>query len=239
METGGMKESGQRADDMNLGQKIVGVFTSPGQTFASLDQKPSWIVPFIIAVVVGLIYVFLTTDIIIKDTLAQQEEQMLEQGMDSAQIDQAMATTEKFMRFSMPAFAVVMPLVLWVVIAGVFMFVGNVVLGGTGSFKKVFSVTAWSWLIQILGSLIMLPLVLAKETILITFSPAAMMSSAAKMTFLYQFMSKLDIFNIWFLAVLSIGLAVIYRMKTQKMATAACTVFLLWALVSAGWSQLF
>lgn len=233
METSGM----EKTDELSIGQKIVGIFTSPGQTFVSIDHKPSWIVPFVITVVIGLVFIFLTTDIIISDTLAQQEEKMIEQGVESAQIDQALGMTEKFMGFLLPAFAIVGPLVFWAVIAGVFMFVGNVILGGTSSFKKVYSVTAWSWLIHVLGSLILLPLVLTKETIMISFSPTAMMSDEGRMTFMYQFLSKFDLFNIWFVAVLAIGLAVIYKMKTQKMATAAFVVFLIWALVSAGWSQ--
>jgi len=237
METSGMEETVQPSDELSVGQKVIGVFTSPGQTFESIDKKPSWIVPFIITVVIGLGFVYLTTDIITSDTLTQQEEEMIEQGMDSAQIEQALGMTEKFMKFFLPAFTIVGPLVFWAIIGGVFMFVGNVILGGSSSFKKVYTVTAWSWLIHVLGSLILLPLVLAKETIMISFSPAAMMSDESRMTFMYQFLSKFDLFNIWFVAVLAIGLAVVYKMKTQKMVTAAFVVFLIWALGSAGWSQ--
>jgi len=73
----------------------------------------------------------------------------------------------------------------------------------------------------------------------VSFSLAALMSDEARKTFLYQLLSKVDIFWIWWLAVYSIGLAVIYKMKTQKMATTVGTVYLIYAVVAAALSGLF
>lgn len=220
-------------------QKIIGVFTSPGKTFASMAQDPSWLLPIIIFAAVNLIFLFTAQDIIIQETLTQQEEKMLEQGMDSEQIGQALATTEKFIKYASPIMAVVVPLIILLIVSAVFLFVGNVVMGGSVTFKQLFSVTAHSWLIFSLGALIVLPIVLAKDTMQVSFSLSTLMSEESEGTFIYQLLSKLDIFAIGWIAVQSIGLAAIYKMKTQEMATAIISLYAIYAIVASAIGSAF
>lgn len=220
-------------------QKIIGVFTSPAKTFASIDAKPTWLVPIMIVAAVSLLFTFVASDVLVNETLTQQEEKMLERGMDGDQIDQTLATTGKVMKYTMPIFAVIMPMIITAIVAGVFLFVGNVVLGGSSSFKKVFSVTVHSWLVFMVGALIMLPIVLAKETMQVSFSLATLMSDESKTSFLYQLLSKVDVFAIWWIAVFSIGMAVIYKMKTQKMAIAVGAVYAIYTVVASALTSMF
>ncbi len=125
------------------------------------------------------------------------------------------------------------------IVSGVFLFVGNVILGGKTSFKKVLSVTAWSWLIFSLAGLVMLPLVLSQETMQISFSLATFMSDESKNTFLYLFLQKVEIFTIWWIAVYSIGLGIIYKMKTQKITIAVGIVYFIYAVVESAMGGMF
>lgn len=239
MNTETMVEKPTVGEDTGLFQKLIGVFTAPAKTFASIEAKPSWLAPLIIVAAVNLIFVFVAGDIITNETLTQQEEGMMEKGMDSDQIAQALDTTEKVMKYTVPLFSVVGPVVVLLIVAGVFLFVGNVVLGGVSTFKMVFSVTTWSWLILTLYALIVLPLVLAKETMLVNFSLATFLSDESRKTFLYQLLSKIDIFYIWWIVVYGIGLAVIYKMKAQKTVTAVAVVYAIYAVVASALSGLF
>jgi len=232
-------KNGPKGEELSIVQKIVGVFTAPTKTFASVDLSPTWIVPFLITVAIGLLFIFLAGDIITNDSLDLQAEQMEKQGLTSEKIEERLEGVEKFMRYGMPVFAVLRPLVFILVISGVFMLVVSLILGGSTKFKKVFSVTNWSWLIQAVGGLLILPLVLAQETIFIPFSFATFLSEESRLTFLYAFLNELDIFNIAFVGVLSIGLAVIYKMETQKMVIAGFTVLVLWAMGYGGWVAIF
>jgi len=225
--------------ELSVFQKIIGVFTSPARTFASITAKPSWLVPVLIMSAVNLTFIFSARDVILNETLIQQEEAMLEKGMDEEQIDQALGATEKFMKYLSPVSAVVFPFIVLLIVAGVYLFVGNVILGGSAKYKQVLSVTAYSWLILSLYGLVILPIVLAKETMLVTFSAAIVMPVEDKTTFLYQLLSKVDIFYAWWIAVYSIGLATLYKMKTQKVAIAVVTVYVLYALVSASLTGMF
>jgi hypothetical protein len=239
MNSENMGEGGPVGQNLNAFQKVIGVFTSPAKTFASIAQSPSWIVPVAIIIVINLVFIFAVRDILVQETLTQQEEKMLEQGLDSEQIDQALSRAEWGIRNFAPVTGVVFPLILLLIIAGVFLFVGNAILGGLATFKKVFSVTAYSSLIGSLAALIMLPIVLANETMQVSFSLATLMSEEARGTFLYQLLAKVDIFWIWWIAVQSIGLAAIYKMKTQKMAKAVVIVYGIYAIIASAITAAF
>jgi len=36
--------------DLNVVQRVIGVFVSPGETFAQVDRKPDWLVPLILLI---------------------------------------------------------------------------------------------------------------------------------------------------------------------------------------------
>ena len=217
----------------------MGIFTSPAKTFASIDLSPTWIVPLALVLAVNLVFVYFANNIILDETLVQQEEAMVERGMDPEKIDQAIAQVEKWTPISIWVFTIIGPPIMLAIVSGVFLFVGNVILGGKTSFKKVLSVTAWSWLIFSLAGLVMLPLVLSQETMQISFSLATFMSDESKNTFLYRFLQKIEIFTIWWIAVYSIGLGVIYKMKTQKITRAVGIVYFIYAVVASALGGMF
>jgi len=233
-------ESTTRTDtQMSAFQKVVAVFTSPGKAFASIDVKPQTIIPIVIICAISIAFVIIAGDVILNETITQQESKMQEQGMTAEQIDQALDMTRSFMKYTTPLFAIIMPIVIIAIVAGIFLFVGNVILGGKSNYKKVFSVTAWSWLILSASSILVLPLVLQKQTMNVSFSLATFMSDEAKTTFLYQLLQKVDIFFIAWIAVYSIGLAVIYKMETRKTAAAVTVVYVLYAVIASYVSNAF
>lgn len=240
MNTESMVERPTVTEDSNVFQNIIGVFTSPAKTFARIDAKPSWILPLIIISVVNLIFIYFAGNVILNETLQQQEQTMMERGTDQETIDQTLEATEKFMAGPfMYVTTLAFPLIIIVIVAGVFLFVGNVVLGGASTFKKVFSVTCWSWLILTAYGLILLPLIVSQKTMLVNFSLAAFLPDDQRNSFLYQLFTRIDVFYGWWIAVYSIGLAVIYKMKTQKTAIAVTAVYAIYAVVASALSGLF
>ena len=231
--------NGPEGEELSIVQKIVGIFTAPAKAFASIDLSPSWIIPLTLILAVNLVFVYFANDIILEETLVQQEEAMMERGMDAEQIDAALTQVESWTPISVWVLSIIGPPIILAIVSGVFLFVGNVILGGKTSFKKVLSVTAWSWLIFSLAGLVMLPLVLSQETMQISFSLATFMSEESKNTFLYLFLQKIEVFTIWWIAVYSIGLGVIYKTTTQKMATAVGVVYFIYAVVASALGGMF
>lgn len=220
-------------------ETILKVFTAPKIAFEAVRENPSWILPVAIYLAISVGFIFLTKDIIIQEAVKAQEEQMLERGMSQEDIDQSTAMMKKGMQFFLPISGVVFPLILLVVVAGISLFVGNVILGGQAAFKNVFAVTAYASLVTSLSALLSLPIILANQSMEVSFSLALLLPGEGEKSFLHRFLTHIDIFWIWWLAVQSIGLAVIYRMRTQRFAMVLGALFLAYALVSSGLATLF
>jgi hypothetical protein len=72
--------------------RIIGVFTSPGNTFLSIQAKPAWLIPAIILLILTVAFVFIAKPIILTESAEQQQIAMEKRGMSQEQIETA---TEK------------------------------------------------------------------------------------------------------------------------------------------------
>jgi len=216
--------------------RMLNVFTNPQRTFQALKVKPDWIIPALIVVVVmGLFGYVQTTHQGLVETANEMARQKLEaRNMTSEQIDQAMAMSEKFRKFS-PLTTAVIPLVLLVFLgSGVWLFVSNTLMGAKASYPQMLAVTSYTLLISALGTLIKLPVMMANNNLFVHFSLATFMPDSARETFIYKFlMSATDLFSIWAMAVLSIGIAVICQLKVNKVWPIVVLVNLIVFAISA------
>jgi hypothetical protein len=228
-------ESEPVVEEMSAAGRVINVFVSPRKTFESIDARPAWLLPFFLILLVNVVFILSSQDIIVEQTISTQETEMLARGAEPDEIEQTTGITRKMMQFTV-FFGLGFTTVLLFLVPAVFLFVGNVVLGGSSTYKKVLCVTIHAWLIMSLAALVMLPLVLAKESMLVTFSLAAFLPESSASSFLYQLLSKVEVFTIWFLIVESIGLAVIYKMETKRVATAVFVTYLVYALGASGLS---
>ena len=78
-----------------------------------------------------------------------------------------------------------------------------------------------------------LPIMLSQQTINVHFSLATFLSDSAQETFLYKFLSKIELFNIWFIAVLCIGIAVMINKDAKKIWPIVAGLYLVWYLGSS------
>lgn len=202
--------------------RIFGIFTSPRETMDGIVARPSWIVPLVILVVAVGISSYLLKDLIVDQAL----EGMAQEGkMTQEQMDATIPFIEKSTLFAPLIF---MP-VMYLLLAGVFMFVGNVILGGETKFKIPFSVVCWSGIVSLLSSIVNIPLMLSRGDMT---SPTslAFLGGEDKGSPIFFLLSQLDLFYFWWLAVLGIGFAAVYKLANQK---GIITVFACWAVFIA------
>ena len=228
-----MNTEGTSVKEMGPIGRIVGIFSSPRETFESIDRKPTWLVPFLVILIVTLLLQLLVMDIAIKDRLAALEARDVSAERFEAEQNQM----EGPLRYIGLIVTPIGMLVVWAIIAGILLFIGNTLMGGETKFKKVFSVVAWTSLIGLVGQIIGTFLILSKGTtrgvgtnlaILILPTPELGQSSS----FLYRVLSKFDVFTIWALALYIIGLAVIYRFTTKKSATLVIGVWAVYVVIA-------
>ncbi len=223
---------GQNAKEMGVFERIIGIFISPKPTFESIDRKPTWLVPLLISIVIALVLMYLTNDINIKDQLAQIERM----DLPAEQLEAAKARTEGPWQYLGLAIIPVATLAVLAILSAIFMFTGNTIMGGKGTFKKTFSVIAWSGLVGTVGTILNRILVLIKGTnrgVGINLSALLPLPELGKKpSVLYALLSKLDLFMVWELVLWIIGFAVVFRFTTKKSATMVILLWVIWIAVS-------
>ncbi len=218
--------------EMGVFGRIIGIFTSPRETFESIDRKPTWLVPFIINLVFVIVLQYLVMDIAIKDQIATMKARDLPAEQMQVIESRMQGPTKYIGMIAGP----VVTLIAWAILAGILLFGGNTIIGGETKYKKVFSVVAWSSLVGLLGGILKTFLILSKGTTHGVVTSLAILLPTPplgqKAPVFYRFLSRFDLFTIWTLILWIIGLAVIYRFTTKKSSTLVLSLWAIWIVIS-------
>jgi len=207
--------------------KLMDIFTAPTKAFTSLKEKPEWVTPFIIVLVVVALGAVVTVGMTKDTIIATQEEAMIERGMSDEQIDQALKVMSGPFMIVTSAFGAIFFIV---VVLLLFSFVVNLLLpvfDGTRGFKIVFSIVCFSALIKVPGTLLRLILITITKSPFVTTSLALAVPSLARDSFVYQLLASFDFFIIWEMILVGLGISITNEIKKQN---AYILVFLVWAI---------
>jgi len=216
--------------------RIIGVFTSPKQTFTSIAEKPSWIAPMllmmILAVVVGSL---LNTKMNWSQYIRHKaEENPRFEQLPEDQKDSAVATQVKFWSGSSYVIGAVFTPITILIFALIYMASFNLMSGAGVRYCQAFAITTHAFLPNVIVSIlaaIILPLKtygdVDPENIVATSLKAYLPETAPKP--LLALGGSLELFWIWCLALVAIGFAAANPRKV-KPGTAFGIVFGLWAV---------
>jgi hypothetical protein len=123
--------------------------------------------------------------------------------------------------------------VLAVIIAGIVMGVFNAIMGGNATFKQVFAIVAHSGVVISLAQIFGLPLAYARETMTSATNLAVFLPFLDENSFLARLLGSIDLFQIWWIVSLSIGLGVLFRKRTGPIASGILGVYVVIALIVA------
>ncbi|MEZ5317218.1 MAG: YIP1 family protein [Vicinamibacterales bacterium] len=230
--------------DMGLLARAIGVITSPTATFQAIVQQPR---PVIILLLIALV-----------TGVSAAIPQFTERGRQAAlqmQVEQMERFTgqplsdEMYQRMEAQSHspiggigAVVGTLIFMPIIAlfftALYWAVFNAVLGGTAAFKQVLGVVTHSMVVLALGALATLPVQLmsTKWTTTGPFNLAALAPMLAPESFLSRVLSGLNVFTIWQIAILGIGLGVLYKKKPGGITV---TLMVLYVVIVVGVVSIF
>jgi hypothetical protein len=208
--------------------RVVGVLTSPRATYADVAAHPRWL---------GVLVVVLAVSIASSSWLLSTEVGQ------RAVIDQQLQTLEAFGRtisdeeyqrmermapysvyFAAASQIVFVPLVT-LVIAGLAYAIFNGALGANAAFKQVFAVVAFSGVLTGLRALFVAPLNYARESLSSPTTLTAVVPFFDDTTFAARLLDSIDLFIIWWIVSLAIGLGVLYRRRTAPIATSLLLVY--------------
>ena len=223
---------------MGGASKVFNLFFEPRKVFQSLSIKPTWIVPFIIVALLGMGFFYFTYPYIM--------DQQVQRIQDNDKIPQQAKENiiEKLKEQNHPplwqlGIAPAGTLVSFVVIAAILFFVFNVLLGGDSSFRRVFSLYSYSSLVAIPSMVIKFPLIMARGNMNVQTSLALLLSPDSQGSFLYSVLSSFDVFNIWQVILVSMGLGVMYKFSTKKAFVAVLVLWMIWIGLKSGLGSAF
>jgi hypothetical protein len=224
------------AAPLSLVQRFVGILFSPKPTFASVVSYPRWLGMMLIStyLAVGAQFAFTSTEVGRQAALDQQIEMTSRFTTVTPEMEANMRQAmEKPAQRAIPLIAgPIFGLLFTAVIAGL-LFGVFAATGGTASFKQVMAVVAHAGVISGVLQVLLLPVWFLRGS----------MSSATNLgvfwpgdesSFIARFLGTLDLVWVWYLFVLAVGLAVLYRRRTQAIFVSLLGVFVVIAGLIAG-----
>jgi hypothetical protein len=218
--------------------RLSGVFFEPGKVFADVSQRPKWIAPILVSILVGLTLAYaISTHIGWESTIRQTfANNPRTADLPADQREKMIATGAKFAS-SLGWVAALLGTPLSVlIVAGVLTGLFNGLLGTELKFAQTFAVTAYALLVRALWNALMILLVYLKPpedfNIQVSpFSPAAYMNRLETPKWLMSLAGSLDLFTIWSIILLAIGFSVAAKkLSFAKSLTAIAIPWLIWVV---------
>ena len=217
--------------------RIFGVFFAPRATYAAVAAHPKWLGVLAVSCVLiaGGYFVFLSTEVGKKAAFDQQTQMIESFGikLNDAAYDRMEAGIERA-RYTTPIGQVIVIPIVLAIMAGILLGVFNALLGGDATYKQVYAILAHSTVIAVLQNLFALPLDYLRESLSSPTTLGAIMPFVDEGTFLGRLLSTIDLFQVWSIVSVAIGLGVLYKRRTTPIAVSLFIVFFVILAAVAG-----
>jgi len=226
---------------LSLPARVWGILTSPRETFVDVVARPRWfgmaaLVLIITAISTG---VFFSTQVGQTAWLDQLVEQARKSGQEMPEAQwAAMQKMASYMGLIYAGATLLLGPLMWLIISGLLFVVFNVAMGGTATFRQLFAVFVHSTAVTLLQTLFVTPLNYVRESITSATNLAVFLPMLDESSFLAKFLGTIDLFLVWWIVILSIGLAVLFKRKTGPIAAGLFVIYgVIAVIVAAFWGR--
>jgi Yip1 domain len=243
------------APPKNFIARLIGTWFSPGETFAEMKHSPKLLLPIIFAIVFGACTGYaMSQRLEMGRMMREQFDQAVADGKMKAEDADAQAkTVTRFATAQFVGGGALGTLIGALVIAGIFKLI-SMMMGHENTYASLFAVTLYTFIaVTLVSTIVFLILLYLKDPSEITFknmgnivasNVASWVSLIAGENTLPKFLngllSRIDVFSIWIIALLSIGYAAVtHRMKTGTAATYLIALYVVYALVASALGSMF
>lgn len=236
------------APPMGEAGRITGVLFDPKRAFASIAAKPTWILPVILSSIVGLVFIYLFTTRVGWDRyfhqLAETSSKM--QQMETQQREATIQMQEKVGPIFGYVFAIIGPALMAVIVGGVILLMCK--LGGAAlTFKQTFAMSAWASMPRVVAGILAIVVMFIKSPEdfnlqnPLAFNLGAFMEPPPNSgKFIYTLATSIDLFAIWSILLLAVGISVAARKVSFAKAVVLVGVpWIIWIFVAAGFAGMF
>jgi hypothetical protein len=227
---------GSESPGLSLPARVWGILISPRETFVDVAARPRWFGMMAVVLIVTAVCTgwFFSTQVGQTAWLDQVVEQARKAGREMPEAQWAtMQKMASYMGLIYAASTLFIAPIMWLLISGLLFAVFNAALGGVSTFKQLFAVFVHSTAITVVQQLFVTPLNYVRETMSSATNLAVFLPMLDESSFLAKFLGTIDLFLIWWVVVLSIGLGVLFKRKTGPIAVGLFLVYGVIAVVVA------
>ncbi len=223
--------------------RLLSVLIRPRRTFTELtaEARASWLTPMLVLTVTALLLVLVsgyikTRAAMMGEVTMPPDWQWWTPEMQNNYMQAQQATQGKTFVYIIPLVGAWTGLWLgWVLIAGL-LHLGSTLLGGRGTMQGALNVAAWASLTFAIRDVFRVIYMLAAGHAIGSPGLSGFATSAG---FLPQLLSRLDLFVIWYVILLMIGIAIFDGLSRGKAVADVLVIILLVLLAQAGLATLF
>jgi Yip1 domain len=218
----------------NAISRIIGVLFSPKATFESIARRPTWLAPVVVMCVLflGVVGTFGHRGGWLPYFQKQIATNSRMQQMSPEQQQQVLQAQLKYGPPVAYAEAPIVPTLLVVIVAAVFLGVFNGLAGAKLSFKTSMGIVAHAWMANIISGILGIVIVAVKDPATVDLqnivaSNAGAFLSSDSSKWLVSLLGSIDIFSFWTMILLAIG----YAAAAPKQLTtgkAFAWIFVVW-----------
>jgi hypothetical protein len=232
-----LPDSESQPKGMGEASRLAGVFFEPSKTFEDVAARPGFWVPLILLIVFGLLYTGLFSQHVGWDRMIrhQMETSSRAAQLTPEQREQQLAISTKFAPV-VGYFIVLVGIPLtWLIWAAVLLGIVKGIMSVPLRFKQVFAIVIYAGLPGLIFMALAIAVMFMKNPDdfnlqnPLVFNPGAFMDPATSSKFLYSLASSLDLFRLWTLVLIGIGLKAAAG-KKLSMGGAMAAVFIPWAI---------
>ena len=232
----------QEVIDTNPFNRMIGVTFSPGETFASINLKPTWLMPIVFIILISSAFGIFSARTLSAgyETFSRKalQKQSEKSGQDLAKPDVIRKVKLFYQGLAIGGPIFIIPIV-FLVIAGI-LALGMMLMDARTTFKKIFSVVAWCMLpTSIIQYIVMTASLLVRDSeslaLINPFQPETFavtnlseVLGGSTQGFIHSLLGSLDIFSFWYLFLLILGLKAISSAKRITQGTIAGFVIPVW-----------
>lgn len=227
--------------------RVIGVFLSPGATFADIVRRPTWILPVILMAILGIAVAFVMNQKVNWRDFASKkiEESPRAANLPAEQKEKQIEMSAKVSPIFTYVIGACGAIIAVLVVAAVMLLAYNLIGGAGANFRVAMGVVSHAYLVTLISGLLFLlvlflkdPSTLDLENPVATNIGAFLPESTPKA--LLALGRSIDIFNIWVLILISIGFKAFNpkKLKTNALSI-AIGVFAVWVLLKVGGAWIF
>lgn len=214
---------------------LLTVLFEPRRTFEALKPKAPWILPLLVFFLAVGAFTWVNWPHLVdqrieafrsSDRLAPEQKAVILKGMEESRENPGAKDL-----IPGPLFAVVFSLLG----AALWLLIGNVVMGGDGTFRQLWSAFTYAGMVLVVEMILKTAMIQMKKSADVYTSLALVAPDLDSTGFVFRALDAVDVFSIWFFLVMGTGVSVMCKVKPQKAMTVSLVAFAVWAIgIKAG-----